>query len=450
MGQLHGQRLLQVCRHYTSDQACLLTNHRWPVIVVIIIAALIVGSVVMCIARCICCGAECACCCFRCCASCCGGGRRGHKRVKSDPTPTYPTPYGAPPVNPYPTNPYPTNPYPTNPYAQAHAAAPPAPPIDARPINQQYRSNAMPTFNPAVNPLFERPQIATFDSTRAVVNDDSLPAMPTWKDGRDVHVQVEERPIPQKQGDMELDRLDRNGSVTSGTKAGLAAAAVPGARPSPAPVRSPISPIEGYGVLPDYPDSVVSTVVPVNHQGVYNQDSYGRQYGQQNEHRGGPPAQNPTLVYGAGAGYAQQQQYGRHSPGQHQAYDSRDQIDQYNQQVPYGQRDYYDEPQQPQLQYRNPSPPNANPYHNNYNANPSYDNFAPAPVQQQQQRSHTPGWPASESTALGSAYPGQKSYTPVAGSVGQQQPYRAFTPVAQGQQYSGVQRKPVDGAYREM
>jgi hypothetical protein len=421
----------------------------------------------MCIARCICCGAECACCCFRCCAGCCGGGGRGHKRVKSDPQPTYPT-YGEPP---------PANPYAGNPYAQAHAAAPPAPPIDARPINQQYRSNAMPTFNPAVASQPERPQFATFDSTRAVVNEDALPAMPTWKDGRNVHVQVEEQPIPQKQGDMELDRLDRNGSVTSGSNAGMvAAAAVPGVRKSPGPGRSPISPIEGYSAPPSNPNgSYVSEGAPLNHQGLHNQDPYGRPYAQQDEYRRGSPAQNLSPVYGAGAGYAQQQPYGRHSPGQPQAYNSPDQLSQYNQQAPYeqpnqqgdynqqapyhqhnqhdpyDQRDYYEEPQQPQHPYGSPSLPSANLY--TYNANPSYDNFVPAPIQQQPP-SLTPGYPASESTALGSttsAYPGQRSYTPVSGAVGQQQPYRAFSPAAQqGQQYTGVQRKPIDGTYREI
>jgi hypothetical protein len=415
----------------------------------------------MCVARCICCGAECACCCFRCCAGCCGSGGRGHKRVKSDPPPIYPT-YGEPPS---------ANAYSANPYAQAHAAAPPAPPIDARPINQQYRSNAMPTFNPVAASQPARPQFATFDSTRAVVNDDALPAMPTWKDGRDVHVQVEEQPIPQKQGDMELERLDRNGSVTSGSNAGLAAAAVPGARRSPGAGRSPISPVDGYSAPPSNQDgSFVGNGAPLSQQGGLNQDPYGRPYAQQDEYRRGSPAQNLSPDYGAGAGYGQQQPYGRRLPGQPQVYGSHDQVDQYSQrdvyaqynqqgpysqhtqQIPYdqhsqqgayGQRDYYDEPQQTQQPYRSPSPPSAN---------QSYDNFAPAPMQQQPP-SLTPGYPASESTALGSAtsaYPGQRSYTPVAGSVGQQQPYRAFTPVAQGQQYSGVQRKPLDGTYREI
>jgi hypothetical protein len=351
-----------------------------------------------------------------------------------------------------------------NPYAQAHAAAPPAPPIDARPLNQQYRSNPMPTFAPVAQP--ERPQFATFNSTRAVVNEDSLPAMPTWKDGRDVHVQVEEQPAPQKQGDMEMDRLDRNGSVTSGSMGGVAAAAaaVPATRRSPGPGRSPVSPIDNYG----YPqggyqnDSFVSEGAPLNGQG-----AYGRPYAQQDDYRRASPAQNLSPVYSAGQGYGQQQQqqpHGRSSPGQPQAYGSHDQLGQYNQQTSYNQqmqqtydqRDYYDEPDH---RYQSPSPPAANPYASTSNPSPSYDSFASAPAPAALQ----PGYAASESTNHGSftaaapAYPGQRSYTPVAGSVGQQQqPYRAFTPGAeqqqqqQQQQYTGVSRKPIDGSFREI
>ncbi|RAR08366.1 Sugar transporter, conserved site [Stemphylium lycopersici] len=382
---------------------------------------------------------------------------RGHKRMDSNPAAPYPQPYGAPVQY--------SAPPPMNPYAQAHANAPPPPPaapaFDPRPVNQQYRSNAMPTFAPAAQP--ERPAFATFDSTKAVVNEDSLPAMPTWKDGRDVRVEVEEQPAPQRQGDMELDRLDHNGSVTSGAMGGVAAAAVPSARRSPGPGRSPIR--DNYG----YPQN--NSFVSDNNQG-----QYGQSYAQQDEYHQGPPAQNLSPVYGAGAGYAQQQHqpYGRRSPGQPQAYDSHDQLNQYNQpasynppapysnshQDPYDQRDYYDEPDHG---YQSP-PPAANPHGYNASIAPSYhtyDQGPPPPQQQQPQLSQSPppalmpGRPMQESSPV-SAYPGQRSYTPVSGSVGQQQPYRAFTPGVeqqqqqQQQQYAGVSRKPVDGTYREI
>ncbi|CBX93416.1 predicted protein [Plenodomus lingam JN3] len=224
---------------------------KWPVIVAIIVASLILISVVTCIARCICCGAECACCCFRCCSCCCGsGGRSSHKRIKSEAAPpyhsaSYPAHYGqggggggSAPIPP------------NNPYAQAHAVAP-RPSIDTRPVNQQYRSNAMPTYGPPGGHAPERPQFATFDSTRAVVNEDSLPAMPTWKGGRDVHVQVEEA-VPEKKGDVELNRLDRNGSMASARRSAAGGAAGTGAaRKSPGPARSPVSPMaDSYGFPP--------------------------------------------------------------------------------------------------------------------------------------------------------------------------------------------------------
>jgi hypothetical protein len=437
---------------------------KWPVIAAIIIGGLILFSVITCIARCICCGAECACCCFRCCTSCCGGGgggRKSHKRINSEPARPYPQSYGPPP--------------PANPYAQAHAAAPPAPVFAPQPVNQQYRSNPMPTFTPAAQP--ERPQFATFDSSKAVVNEDSLPAMPTWKDGRDVHVEVEEQPVPQKKGDVEMDRLDHNGSVTSGS---MAAAAVPGTRRSPGPGRSTVSPNHGYP--PN--GSFVSDSTHYND----NQGQYGQPYGQQGGYRQGSPPQNQSPVYGAGAGYAprQQQPYGRGSPGPSQAYGSHDQLSQHyeqhvpyqqpqtsynhpapynNHQDPYDQRDYPDEPSD----YSAPAPV-SNPYGYNASIAPSYHTHDPAPVQQQPSPppdlpppSLTPGRPTQASSPV-SAYPGQRSYTPAADTATQppqQQTYRAFTPGAERQQqqqqqpplpqqYTGVSRKAVDGSYREI
>ncbi|XP_014559515.1 hypothetical protein COCVIDRAFT_91568 [Bipolaris victoriae FI3] len=480
---------------FSSWDNCMAKSYcKWPVIVGIIIGGLILFSVITCIARCICCGAECACCCFRCCASCCGGGRRGssHQRIKSDSGRPYPPQsYGPPPPQ-------------ANPYAQAHAAAPPPPVFNPRLANQQqYQSNPMPTFTPA--PQQERPQYATFDSSKPAANEDSLPAMPTWKEGRDVHVEVEEQPVPQKKGDMELDRLDRNGSVTSGSMGGVAAAAVPGARRSPGPGRSPVSPDYGY----QQNNSFVSDAPSYNN----NQGQYGQPYGQQGGYRQGSPGQGRSPVYGAGAGYGQQQQqqpYGRRSPGPSQAYGSHDQQSQqsdmhapyqelptsynqpqqsynqpqssynqpqsYNQSAPYNnhqdtydQRDYPDEPTH---NYSSQAPA-SNAYNYNASIAPSYHTYDPAPPPVQPLPSPppqssgpppslTPGRPA-QTTSPVSAYPGQRSYTPAADTVAppqQQAPpqpsYRAFTPGAetqqqsQQQQYGGVGRKPMDGSYRDI
>lgn len=377
-----------------------------------------------CIARCICCGAECACCCFKCCTGCCGGGgRSGHKRVKSDPTPTYPTSYGAPVANPY---------------AQAHAAAP-TPPVDARPINQQYRSNAMPTFNGSAAP--ERPQFATFDSTRAVVNDDALPAMPTWKDGRDVHIEVEEQAVPEKRGDMEMNRLDHNGSMTSGSLTAMGA--VGGARRSPGP-RSPVSPLaDNYGFPPGYQNDSFMNAVPHGTSPSPQRGPYAP--APQDDYRRGSPGASLSPVHGTGGGYGQSQQYGRTSPGQAQAYDSYNQPDQYSHGGQSHQPNYYDEPED---RYHSPAPPTTNAYHQPPGNSAPYGNSGLAP-----QRSHTPGYAPSESTVYEpstvSAYPGQQTYNASPVYPGQQS-YQAFQPtVPQGQQYSGMSRKPLDGSHRD-
>ncbi|KAF1852157.1 uncharacterized protein K460DRAFT_402144 [Cucurbitaria berberidis CBS 394.84] len=343
---------------------------KWPVIVVIVVGSLILLSIVISIARCICCGAECVCCCFKCCSCCCGGGRSGHKRVKSEPTPIYP-PTGA-----------------ANPYAAAHAVAPPAPPIDSRAANQQYQSNAMPAFTPtpAAAPAAERPQFATFASADKPVNEDALPAMPTWKDGRDVHVAVEEKAVPEKQGDMEMDRLNHNGSVTNGSTTGVAA--MGGARRSPSG-RTPLQRTptgDSYGFPPSYQSESFVGAGPRNSPGPYGSQN-ARPYAQQDDYRRGSPGPNSNLspIYGPGEGYSQVQQFGRRSPGQPQAYN------QYNGHDRYDPHDQYNEPDR---RFRSP-PPNANNYNYGFNNPSPYEDFAPAPAQQ---RSHTPGYAPSEST----------------------------------------------------
>lgn len=427
---------------------------KWPVIVAIIVGSLILISVITCIARCICCGAECACCCFRCCTCCCSGSGRGHKRMKSEPTPAYPQSYsGAPPFNPY---------------AQAHAAAPP-PPVDTRPVNQQYRSNPMPSFGAAPAAQPERPQFATFDSTKAVVNEDALPAMPTWKDGRDVHVEVEEQPIPEKRGDVELDRLNHNGSATNASMVGMAA--ISGARRSPGPGRSPISPTGNqYGMGPGYQNSASP-----------HRNSPGPYELPQEDYRRASPG--PNASFSPAGGYAQDQAHGRRSPGQNQVYemyDERNQFPQepshqqhfqYSQYDQHDQRDYYDEVDR----HRSPAPmPNPNNYQGNHSLtsyNHPYDGPAPPPMQSHQQDRHSPapqyndpydgpapppGAQRSFSPMSGTtryeppsaspapSYPGQQTYNAGGAGYPGQQAYQAFQPS------TGVTRKPVEGSYREL
>jgi hypothetical protein len=424
MGQLHGQDLLQVSLLAPSQSAeCSLTHNRWPVIVGIVVGGLVLFSVVFCIARCICCGAECAICCCKCCTCCCssGGGRSGHKRMKSEPSPIYP-PYaaaGAP-----------------SPYAQASAAAPLAP-FDPRPVNQQYRSHAAPAFAPA--PVHERPQFATFESPSKPVNEDALPAMPSWQDARDVHVEVAEPVVPEKRGDMEMERLNHNGSMAGSSMTGMAA--VGAARRSPGPSRSPISPAgDGYGYNQGFEhEPLVGGAMPRSpHQ---SPGPYGRPYAQQDAYQRGSPAQNLSPVYGAGEGYAQTQPYNRRpSPAQPLMHSELDNH--------YDHQDVYTQP------YHSPSPPIAMaPSHNDYASNPVE---LPSPnTAYPQQHNNTPAYAPSDSTRFEpsdpptSAYPGQRSYTPQSAYPGQQS-YQAFIPGQTGQQYAGVSRKAVDGTYRDL
>ncbi|KAF2655801.1 hypothetical protein K491DRAFT_598238, partial [Lophiostoma macrostomum CBS 122681] len=209
---------------------------KWPVIVAIVVGSLIVLSVVFCVARCLCCGAELACCCCKCCSCCCpsGGGRSGHKRVKSDSNgpPAYPPPY-QPPIAPA--------------------------SIDSRPVNQQYRSHAAPTFNPAPAPVPDRPQFATFDTPSKPVNEDALPAMPSWSEAKDTH--VEELVMPEKTGDVEMDRLNHNGSMTGTSVSGGMGVASARRSPGPSPIqRTPTDVSDPYGFPAGYHnDSLASS-----------------------------------------------------------------------------------------------------------------------------------------------------------------------------------------------
>lgn len=277
------------------------------------------------------------------------------------------------------------------------------PPGDTRPVNQQYRSHAAPTFNPAPAP--EEPQFARFDAPAKPVNEDALPAMPTWSEATSSH--VEETVVPEKRGDLEMDRLDHNGSVTGTPVAG--AAAVGAARRSPG--RSPVqqSPQDSYGFPAGYQnDSFVRNgsrgPSPLNGQYAMQQEGY----------RGISPVQAQSLspVYGAGAGYAQNQQYGRRSPNQ--GYDQ-----------PYSQ---------PATTY-NEGPPNLDGYGNRAQSPPrdapdmrfqdfNFDQPPPRP-------SPSPQYALSGSTRYEpseAAYPGQQAYQPPESSYPGQQSYQAFRP----------------------
>ena len=311
-----------------------------------------------------------------------------------------------------------------------------APPPSTAPVNQQYRSHETPGFrpspyfNPAPTPTAaakEEPQYARFDAKPQ--NEDSLPAMPSWNDAKDVHVQ---EVSPEKPNDMEMDRLDRNGSVAGTSLAGTTAVAGPGGpRRSPGPGRSPMrtGTQDSYGFPQGYQNDSFVSGAPQR-----TPPMQGRPYGQNNGYDGpqtqdtydiSPVEQSVSPVYGGGAGYAQngyeqqnQQQYDRRSPA-----------------PSYGQQ------QQQQQQYRRPSPAQTPPNAYGYPAPQQ-----PAPMYQQNnysgpQRSVTPA-----------AYPGQQTYeASETSSYPGQKSYQAFTPgQLQGQQSSGVMRRPVEGSWKEV
>ncbi|KAK7189292.1 hypothetical protein DPSP01_003416 [Paraphaeosphaeria sporulosa] len=465
----------------SSWDKCMAKNYcKWPVIVAIIVGGIIVLSVVLCIARCVCCGAELACCCFKCCTCCCpSGGRSGHKRVKT------------PPPRPYDASAY-------------SGGLPPAPvpvPMDTRPPQQQYRSHAAPTFSPAPAPTFnpapapsvssyntapkaEAPQFARFDAHAPPANEDALPAMPSWRDARTTH--VEEEYIPEKRDDVEMDRLDQNGSVAGTSMAAVAAGGA--ARRSPGPARSPVQRLqaeEGYGDPQGYQDGSYANNAP--RRSPSNAPSgYSSAYSQQADgYRGASPVDqslSPAPLYGAGAGYAQNnQQHDRRSPGPGYNGSSRrspgpgyDQYGQYGQQQQQQPQQYGQQPQQygQQNTRQSPFPLNTNNYGYTTN-NPQYSPRDVSPVTPSNDMYNTgvpaalaPGRdpspvyapsgstrfePPAPSGSPAPAYPGQQTYGATEAAQPAQTPYRAYTPAQTQDPYAGgVPRRPVDGSWKEV
>ncbi|KAJ5605807.1 hypothetical protein N7510_008588 [Penicillium lagena] len=157
------------------DKCMSKTYCKWPVIVGIIVGSVIVLCILACVINCLCCGYRC---CTACCGCCCPSGRRRNKQPKY---------YDEPPL---------------------HQPPPPS---------------ANPTYQPSPGPPAYRGQVQTarFDSSKpsARVDEDSLPAMPTWDSAVEKHVEdpnanadeVEMEPLnPQGHG------LDRKGSVSPG------------------------------------------------------------------------------------------------------------------------------------------------------------------------------------------------------------------------------------------
>ncbi|SZF02875.1 unnamed protein product [Blumeria hordei] len=155
---------------------------KWPVIVGVLIAGLILLSIITCIARCLCCGYSCCCACFSflkccsCCGGCCDGKRSKSMRYADEPA------YNS----------------------QGYKA--PAPMMAVANISPQY----------AQFPTASSGQAAG----RGGVNEDALPAMPSWDSASKVHV-------PDDAEDNNNGEVGAQQNSSAGQKTSLVAAAAP-------------------------------------------------------------------------------------------------------------------------------------------------------------------------------------------------------------------------------
>ncbi len=216
-------------------------------IVGIIIGSLVALSLVFCLVRCLCCGAQCCCACMSCCAP-----RRRRPRGHQ------PLPSAAPPHYPVAMQPY----APAQPYVQA---------------------------TPAV---YGSIRTAQFDassqggaSTRVPFNEDALPAMPTWGEAKEKHVEDTSEPEPVAD-EVEMDSLA--GTTAVAAKTGSPRDLSQARRPSDMSAYAlPSQQQQHYektsqGVRDDYS---VGTQYGVQDQyGVRDDYSVGTQYGVQNHY----------------------------------------------------------------------------------------------------------------------------------------------------------------------
>jgi len=145
---------------FSSWDNCMAKSYcKWPAIIGIVIGSLIVLSVLFCIVQCLCCGYSCMqalCCCCKC-------GRGGSRR--RDRSSRYKDDYAHMPPTPY--------------------------------------SGYQPTPNPMT---YNGPSTAAFDVSRKV-NEDSLPAMPSWDNARTHRFEDHSQPQHNPAEDLEMGRL---------------------------------------------------------------------------------------------------------------------------------------------------------------------------------------------------------------------------------------------------
>ncbi|KAL4797689.1 hypothetical protein BDV19DRAFT_387118 [Aspergillus venezuelensis] len=159
---------------------------KWPVIAGIIVGGVILLTVIACIVNCLCCGIRCCTCC---CSCCCPKPRPKRAKFADDP-------YHQPPPMP--------------------AAMPP--------VNNTYNNSYETGFQggyqtPQAPPTYRGAQVARFDTPSSPglskMNEDALPAMPTWEQG--VNRRVEDTSPQPDSVEMEpLRPPQRTPSATAG------------------------------------------------------------------------------------------------------------------------------------------------------------------------------------------------------------------------------------------
>ena len=156
-------------------------------IVAIVVASIALIAIAWCIIGCLCCGYTC---CKGCCSCCCPSRSKGGgdgKRSKFADDPSRFQPHHQPPPSNFGYQPN------------------PAPPTYGDNAQTSYAQFDVPTSRPSPGPGMRGPG--------QKLNEDALPAMPTWNDARNRHV---EDTSPQPHA-MEMDRLDPTTGQTVGT-----------------------------------------------------------------------------------------------------------------------------------------------------------------------------------------------------------------------------------------
>ncbi|POS87546.1 hypothetical protein EPUL_000458, partial [Erysiphe pulchra] len=148
-GSIVTDQVSNVTTTFTSWDKCMLQSYcKWPAIIGIAIGGIVALSIIICMTRCLCCGYSFCCSCFSflsCCGSCggcCDGRRKKSGKYKSD-------------------------------------------------LSSDYRNQGYSAPPPMMKGGFNKPQFAHFSTNKAspgALNEDALPAMPSWDTATSVHV----------------------------------------------------------------------------------------------------------------------------------------------------------------------------------------------------------------------------------------------------------------------